>query len=63
MECPILKQLETERAVRWDGWAYFYSTGNRTRHWTKQTKEAKTKYDEVTDKVTMHRRICGMCKE
>jgi hypothetical protein len=63
MACPILKQLEIDRNIAKNGWEHFYGSDIKTRSWKKHTKEAREKYDEATERIRKHQRICEACKE
>jgi hypothetical protein len=69
MECPILKQFETDRKIEFDSWTYFYSPENKAlrgisdRRSKLHAKEARKKLDETTRRIGLHERSCETCKQ
>jgi hypothetical protein len=69
MECPILKQLETDRKIEWDSWTYFYSSENKSlrgisdRQSKQHAREARKKLDATIQRISLHERSCETCKQ
>jgi len=63
MECPKLKELETECKIARRSWEHFYGSENQTRSWKKLTQQARDMYDEAMKRIETHPRNCEACKK